>query len=89
MTAIRFPRHHIATSVVNRILNVADGIEPGGVSGVQANAPPLPDNLSSQSAALDMALHTPPAATVPLNQAPDPGATVAGKPLLATMLDPK
>ena len=92
MAAIKFPRHHIATSVVNRLLNVADELEAdglGAVSVARANVPPVPGNVSLQSDALDQALHTPPAPTIPLSQAPDPGATVSGSPLLATMLDPK
>lgn len=92
MSSIRFPRKHIAESVVNRILNVADGLELDmltlpGPSRVQA--PPVATNVQDQGAALDTELLTPPDATVGIEQAPDPGGTVAGKPLLATMLDPK
>ena len=86
---IKFPKHHIATSVVNRILNMADGIEADRVSAAPLNAPPLPDDIALQSQTLNTALQTPPAETIPLNAAPDPGGTVAGKPLLATMLDPE
>lgn len=81
---------HIATSVVNRIMNVADEIEADSItrSAMRTNTPPIADP-SIQSAALDTALATPPGvATPPLDETADPGATVQGKPLLATMLDP-
>ena len=51
---IRFPRMHIAQSVANRILNVANGV------GQSNKAPPsLPEPLP-MGQALDQALTTPP-----------------------------
>lgn len=92
MSSIRFPKHHIATSVVNRIMNIADGLELDSLSApapARLSSPIAPADTSAQSAALDSALQAQPAATVPLEGAPDPGGTVAGKPLIATMLDPQ
>ena len=87
---IKFPQVHIATSVVNRILNVADGL-PKNQAPAFPNIPPggVPDT-STQSANIDAGLAEPGIAGLPgLDQAPDPGATVAGKPLMATLLEPK
>lgn len=84
---MRFPQIHIAESVVNRILNVADELEPVGQADI--NAPPPVTDPTRQSAALDLALAQPQPGMPPLDQAPDPGATVQGKPLLATILDPQ
>jgi len=85
--SIKFPKMHIATSVVNRILNVADGL-PDRPSELPT-APDLP-NIGAQGLMLDNALATPPPGELPgIDGAPDPGATVQGAPLLATMLDPK
>lgn len=92
MSSIRFPKQHIAASVVNRLLNVADGLEMDALAqpgSVRHSTPLAPTDTAGQGAALDQALATPPGATVPLDQAPDPGGTVAGKPLIATMLDPE
>lgn len=89
---IRFPKHHIATSVINRIMNVADELEAdamGRSALVNPSAPPVGGNVLEQGAALDQALQAPPGETPGLEAAPDAGASVAGKPLLATMLDPK
>jgi hypothetical protein len=82
---MKFPKLHIATSVVNRILNVADGL-PSGAPAMPAPEPRLP-NTSDQSALLDAKLESPIGELPGLDQAPDPGATAGGKPLLATMLD--
>jgi hypothetical protein len=84
---IRFPKQHIASSVVNRIMNVADELETDVL--VRTSAPPMTTDPALQSAKLDIALDQPVAPTPPIEDAPDPGASVAGKPLLATMLDPK
>ena len=78
---------HIAESVVNRILNVADELEP--LAQERISAPPPVTDPTRQSLALDQALATPTGPTPPIDQAPDPGATAQGKPLLATMLDPE
>ena len=83
---IKFPTVHIATSVVNRIKAVADGLPDR--AGQAREAPEMP-NTSHQSATLDAALMQPVAANLgPLEGAPDPGATAGGKPLLDTMLEP-
>ena len=86
---IRFPTMHIATSVTNRILNLADGIEADALSRRRIAAPPVTGDTMAQSKALDAALSAPPGGAIPISQAPDPGQTVAGKPMLATKLDPK
>lgn len=92
MKNIRFPKMHIASSVTNRLLNLADELEADGIASgslVRASAPPIADT-TMQSARLDAALSTPPAPAVPpIDHAPDPGQSLAGKPLLATMLDPE
>lgn len=60
---IRFPKMHIAQSVVNRILNVANDID----STKQRTPPSLPalPDVGTQGTKLDQALETPPAATSP------------------------
>ena len=88
---IKFPKMHIATSVVNRIMNVADEIEADGIQSGQlmrVSAPPVAADPQTMGAQLDVALQQPPGPTPPIQAAPDPGASVDGKPLLATMLDP-
>lgn len=57
---IRFPKHHIAESVSNRILNIADGL-PSSPSMPMA-APVAPD-VPAQGEALDAQLNTPPVPT--------------------------
>jgi len=67
--AIRFPRLHIAESVVNRILNAADELETRAEARQAApfaHVPPVPDP-SMQGAALDAALATPPADMPPVS----------------------
>lgn len=87
---IKFPKMHIAESVVNRILNVADGIPAQASQAVQNPPPPIVPETAQQGAMLDAQLATPPTDALPgLDQAPDAGATVAGKPLLDTLLEPK
>lgn len=54
--AIRFPRMHIATSVQNRIINMASAIGPQ-VS--ELPAPAVPD-ATKEGAKLDQALSQPP-----------------------------
>lgn len=83
---MRFPQIHIAESVVNRLLNMADDLEP--VSDVSLNAPPPVVDPTRQSLQLDQALQEPAPGMPPLDETADPGATVQGKPLLATLLDP-
>ena len=54
---IRFPRMHIAQSVVNRILNTVDDVQ------VTENAPPnipqMANSVAQQGAAIDQATHAP------------------------------
>lgn len=85
---MKFPKMHIATSVVNRILNVADGL-PSGAPAMPAPEPRLP-NTADQSALLDAKLEAPIPGELPgLNESPDPGGTASGKDLLSTMLNPQ
>ena len=56
---MRFPRVHIAESVINRILDAAEGIE---TNPILRPPPPMPD-VQAQSDALDEALQTPPQPT--------------------------
>lgn len=84
---IRFPQVHIATSVVNRILEIAENMPQGG-AGEPLAAPRVPDG-AQLGAQLDAALGAPQAAPLPgIEASPDPGATVSGKPLLDTLLSP-
>jgi len=57
---IRFPKMHIATSVSNRILNIADGL-PSAVPEISP-VPVLPD-VTTQGQVLDAKLITPPEQT--------------------------
>lgn len=61
MASIRFPKMHIATSVSNRILNIADGL-PSIVPAVGTQPPMLPD-VGLQGDALNQQLNTPLPAT--------------------------
>lgn len=54
---IRFPKMHIAQSVVNRILNVADGINASRPSNVD-RAPGSPE-VATESVVLDQNLNAP------------------------------
>lgn len=86
---IHFPKLHIATSVVNRILNIADGIPDQAPPVLPGPAGPNVPDPRLQSYQLDQALAQAPPQNVPgLNQAPDPGALASGDPLLDTMLKP-
>ena len=84
--AINFPRMHIANSVVNRILNVADGLE-GAAPNAATPEPPVPDTFI-EGEQLDAALAAPVPALPPIDEAPAPGKTLGGTPLLATLLEP-
>lgn len=55
---MRFPRYHLATSVVNRILNIADRVQ----AIPMPSAPPAMPEVQQQGEQLDKALSTPPAA---------------------------
>ncbi len=85
---IKFPKVHIATSVTNRILNIADGLPDSASQAISAPEPRVPDT-SLQSAELDSALATPQPGLPGLDQAPDPGGTLTGRPLLDTLVDPQ
>ena len=58
--SIRFPRIHLAESVSNRILNIADGVPS---SPVLPMAPPIQPDVPAQGAVLDAQLQTPPVPT--------------------------
>lgn len=62
---IHFPRLHIAQSTVNRILNVANGMQRDQARQVPPAIPPAVPDATAQGAALDQALQTPPAVTAP------------------------
>lgn len=54
---IRFPRLHLATSVVNRILNVHDGIEAQRAAATDRM--PEDPEAAAEGAALDQKLNAP------------------------------
>jgi hypothetical protein len=86
---IKFPKVHIATSVVNRILNVADGLPDVPRAPASAPLSSMPDT-ATQSAILDEKLATSQPGALPgIDQAPDPGGTLTGRPLLETLVDPE
>ena len=86
---IKFPKVHIAESVTNRILNIAEDLDASQRPPEIRTPPPLPDTIS-QSFALDQALATPPGEQLPpIGQVPNAGNVVQGKPALAAMLEPK
>lgn len=83
--AIRFPKLHIAESVVNRILNVADGIDTGPSDTPAAPAAPNPAALEVKGAALDFQLFQPPTGPLPgIENAPE---VALGKPVLPTLIE--
>jgi len=82
---MRFPKTHLATSVVNRILNLADEYEP---QTPPAEAQPEIPETSMQSTILDEQLATGAPALPGIDQAPDPGGTISGRPLLDTLVNP-
>ena len=59
-SSIRFPRMHLAASVSNRILNIADGVPNGNPRFV---VPPVLPDVQAESEALTVALETPPEPT--------------------------
>lgn len=61
---IRFPKMHIAESVANRIMNLADDMRAGGFipPGEQSPVPDVPAMPALEGAKLDQALETPPPA---------------------------
>jgi len=86
---IRFPKMHIAQSVVNQILNVADGI-PARTQAAPTLPPPAVPNTVEQSSQLDRLLAQPTSDALPgIDQAPDPGGTLNGGKLLDTLLEPE
>ena len=89
---IKFPNVHIATSVQNRILNLADQLpDPSArntASEPASDRVPAPPTTAMQSAVLDSQLMQPPADVGPVENSPDPGATLSGAPLLDTILTP-
>lgn len=59
---MRFPQMHIAQSVANRILNIADGIRTA--QSVQASMPAIPDPTAAGQA-IDAAVQAPGVAAAP------------------------
>ncbi len=55
--SIRFPKMHLAASVSNRILNLADGLP---TPAVEPTLPPIQPDVPLQGAVLDTQLATPP-----------------------------
>jgi len=75
---IRFPKVNIASSVVNRILNINDEINRGQAQAQAAsreNSPTVPDT-SQTGPALEKALYSPPA---PVDAPPEVADAVALK----------
>ena len=66
---IRFPRMHIAESVVNRILNAADDIQTTEMA--PPNIPQMPGNVAQQGAAIDQATHAPVGDVAPIEAIED------------------
>lgn len=86
---IKFPKVHIAASVVNRILDVASGIQDEQRVADATRAPLAPGpTVAMQSVALDQKLAQGTPDVGGIDQAPDPGATLAGDPLLQTLMKP-
>lgn len=86
---IKFPTNHIAESVVNRILMVAEGLEPPQ-KPVETRAPATSANVPAQSALIDQqAFSQPPSMLPPLAQVPNQAEIVQGKPTLPALLEPE
>jgi hypothetical protein len=86
---IKFPTVHIAESVINRILDVADSLPQGPQesAGGEPSIPPV-GNTGLLGQALDEALVTPPPPLPGIEESGDPGELATGKPLLDTLLTP-
>lgn len=56
---IKFPRMHIAQSVVNRIINIANQVPQNSEPAPVELLPNIPDP-TAQGAAIDQAINTPP-----------------------------
>ena len=86
---IKFPKVHIATSVMSRILDLADGIpDPAPPSdGPRAPTGAVADT-ATQSQAIDARVSQATPDVGGIDKAPDPGATLSGDSLLDTMLTP-
>ncbi len=87
---IKFPKMHVAESVVNRILNIADGIpDQGSQAATVAPQPAVPDS-TGQGIALDAQIASAAPGALPgIDQAPDAGGTLSGRPLLDTLVNPE
>lgn len=57
---IKFPKLHIAQSVTNRILNVADELDDGEAQEATSIVPPSLPDRDTAGDAIDVALATPP-----------------------------
>jgi hypothetical protein len=86
----KFPRIHIAESVVNRILNINDTLQAGkemeGIQGSMPDAPPSVPDPTLEGGAINMALAKP---TEPVAlggaTAPLAGAVAGGGDLLQSL----
>jgi hypothetical protein len=80
--SIRFPKMHIAASVVNRILNAHDEIQSGRAAAAATRAPqdePSPPDPNLEGTMLNMQLMQPPAPSeAPDDQTADAIALKAG-----------
>lgn len=87
---IKFPRIHIAESVTNRILNLADGLPDARQAGqdVARDAQAYVPDAQGLGRVLDQKLAQAPATGATMAQAPDPGATLEGENLLTTFTTP-
>lgn len=76
--SIKFPKHHIATSVVNRIMNIADELETGAETPQVGPVPNVPAALP-EGPALSAALYQP---TQPVTAGPELAEALTLKGLL-------
>lgn len=84
---IKFPKVHIATSVVNRILNVADGITPIAPQAAPGDAAPDIPDTTRASINLDKQLAQGIPGTLPgADQVEAAGDIVTGMPTLDALV---
>ena len=84
---IRFPQIHIAESVSNRILNIAQGLPTG--AGVNPQQPQMSPSVLDQSAQLNAQINTPPGpAELPAGaDGAVVGAALTGEPLVDGVIE--
>lgn len=83
---LRFPRMHVAQSVVNRIINTAQGVQQNMLP--PPSIPSMPD-VAGQGAALDQAMQTPPqgAALPPGGEGAIVQSTLEGADMVPAIVD--